>query len=384
MRRKIEESIGKVRRWVERNEYRGYDPADGNASFLHALTFGNVFLQRVLQQAVLRAPFNIRPLVGVPRQESTKGRGYMAWGYIEMFKEMSDVQYRRLAKECLGWLMQNRARTYTQYCWGNHFNYATRSGKLPRFEPTIVWSSLIGEAFLEAYEVFGNKEYLDITLSVCDWILQLPRERTKAGSCLSYVAFRQNSIHNSNMLGAALLARASCHARIEGAVETACESMLYSCSRQRRDGAWFYGESPTYRWVDNFHTGYNLDSLRRYIKCTGDKQFEKNLRGGLTYYKEHFFEPDGRPRYYDSRTYPIDIQSAAQAIETLGSISNQDPESLLLACRVAEWTIDNMQAPDGHFYYRDLGWTKVKTPMIHWGQATMFKALAVLLSRLAR
>jgi hypothetical protein len=38
-----------------------------------------------------------------------------------------------------------------------------------------------------------------------------------------------------------------------------------------------------------------------------------------------------------------------------------------------------MQAGDGHFYYRDLGWKKVKTPMLHWGQGTMFKALANLL-----
>jgi hypothetical protein len=41
-----------------------------------------------------------------------------------------------------------------------------------------------------------------------------------------------------------------------------------------------------------------------------------------------------------------------------------------------------MQAPDGHFYYRHLGWTKVRTPMLHWGQATMVKALAQLLATL--
>ena len=42
-----------------------------------------------------------------------------------------------------------------------------------------------------------------------------------------------------------------------------------------------------------------------------------------------------------------------------------------------------MQAPDGHFYYRDLGWKKVKTPMLHWGQGTMFKALAHLLTKMS-
>lgn len=51
--------------------------------------------------------------------------------------------------------------------------------------------------------------------------------------------------------------------------------------------------------------------------------------------------------------------------------------------KVADWTINNMQARDGHFFYRDFGWKKVRTPMLHWGQGTMVKALAVLLGKLA-
>ncbi len=51
--------------------------------------------------------------------------------------------------------------------------------------------------------------------------------------------------------------------------------------------------------------------------------------------------------------------------------------------RVADWTLREMQAADGHFYYRDLGWTKVRTPMLHWGQGTMIKAIASLLGKVA-
>jgi len=63
-------------------------------------------------------------------------------------------------------------------------------------------------------------------------------------------------------------------------------------------------------------------------------------------------------------------------------MAEDDPECLVLAARVAEWTINNMQAKDGHFCYRDLGWNKVTTPMLHWGQGTMVKALTVLLEKL--
>jgi hypothetical protein len=158
-------------------------------------------------------------------------------------------------------------------------------------------------------------------------------------------------------------------------------AMTYSCTRQNDDGAWYYGEAQKYHWIDNFHTGYNLDCLKRYIDSSGDREFEPQIHRGFEYFKANFFEDGGRPKYYHDKALPIDIQCAAQAIDTLSFFSDVDPTSLKLAETVAAWTISNMQAPDGHFYYRDLGWKIIKTPMLHWGQGTMFKALAHLLMK---
>jgi hypothetical protein len=185
------------------------------------------------------------------------------------------------------------------------------------------------------------------------------------------------------MLGAALLARVAAYIKDSEALQLAREAIRYSCLHQNSDGAWFYGEASKYHWIDNFHTGYNLDSLKRYIDSTGDFEFQPTLQRGLQYFKHHFFAPDGRPKYYHDRAMPVDIQCAAQAIDTLTFFSDIDCESLDMALKVAWWTIRNMQARDGHFYYRDLGWKKVKTPMFHWGQGTMFKALAHLLTKLS-
>jgi len=55
-----------------------------------------------------------------------------------------------------------------------------------------------------------------------------------------------------------------------------------------------------------------------------------------------------------------------------------------LSLKVANWAIDNMQDKDGHFYYRILPYKKVKIPMFHWGQATMYKALSSLLLKLSK
>ena len=79
----------------------------------------------------------------------------------------------------------------------------------------------------------------------------------------------------------------------------------------------------------------------------------------------------------------MDSQCAAQAIETLTRFSDIDEESLSLAVRVAEWSIRNMQDVDGHFYYRMYPLITSRTAMLHWSQATHYRALALLWSRLS-
>jgi hypothetical protein len=106
------------------------------------------------------------------------------------------------------------------------------------------------------------------------------------------------------------------------------------------------------------------------------------LMKGLDFFKAHFFEPTGRPRYYHDRTYPVDSQCAGQSIDTLALFSDIDPECLSLACKVARWTIENMQEPDGHFHYRHYPWGKARTPMLHWSQGVIFKSLALLQMKL--
>jgi rhamnogalacturonyl hydrolase YesR len=293
------------------------------------------------------------------------------------------LEYLHKSEAYLDWLSTQKAARFVNHSWSNHFDFASRGGSYTKDDPIIVWTSLIGFAYVDAYEQTNNSRWLEIADSVCRWIMDLPREKTVRGNCLSYLAHVQSSIHNSNMLGAAMLARTAKHTRNRKYLEVARSAMEYSCSRQRPDGAWQYGENPKYYWIDNFHTGYNLDSLRDYIESTGDDTWRPHLRKGLEFYKAHFFEENGCPKYYHDRRYPVDSQCAAQSIETLAISSADDPDSLALAVNVARWTIENMQGKDGHFFYRIYPFIKARTPMLHWAQATMYKALALLVDRLA-
>jgi hypothetical protein len=384
MKEIIENSINILEKWVEDHNYKGYDPADGLTSYLRPLTFGDLFLDRLLLQLIWRSPINLRPLLGVKPLDSCIGRGYMAMGYLAMFKWTGNESYKHKADLCLDWLVNHKAPGYADYSWGKMFDFVSRGGRQGKYEPITVWTSLIGFSFLDSYEITGNKKHLEVAESICDWILKIPRNQTDSGICLNYTAVGSGkcTIHNQSMLGAAMLVRTG---KLNDNFEylmLAKEAIKYTCTRQLSDGSWYYGEDPKFHWIDNFHTAYNLDALKCYIECTDDKTYVDNLKKGFDFFKNNFFEPTGRPKYYHNRTYPIDSQCAAQAIETLANFAEYDESALELGVKVANWTIENMQDRTGYFYFMRYPSIALKVPMIHWGQATTYKALAILRSKM--
>jgi hypothetical protein len=378
---KIMESIHQLSAWLEKNDYRGYDTFDGLSSkYLRPLTFETKFLRTVLQQGVRRFPLNVRPLLGIPKSRSTKGMGYLAKGFMRLQQATGDKAWGVKAESALQWLIENESTGYSGACWGNHFDYQSRGFYLPKGVPTIVWTSLIGHAFLDAYDHFNRENYLQVAVSACEHISRDLETYPEGDSlCISYIPTGKNEIHNANTLGASLLARTSSYSQNESYLSLARKAIQYTANHQRANGSWYYGEAPNVQWVDNFHTAYVLDCFKYYIAATGDDRFQAKLDAGYEYWKSTFFLPDGTPRYYDRKTLPIDIQCSSQAIDTLVFFHDRDPESLSLALNVAKWTIDNMQDRTGYFYYRRYSPRLVnKTPTLHWGQATMFCALAGL------
>jgi rhamnogalacturonyl hydrolase YesR len=381
LKNQIFESIQLLSGWLERNDYQGYDTFDGlNARFVRPLTFESKLLRTVLQQGVRRFPLNLRPILGVSKGHSTKGMGFLARGFIRLHQATGEQIWVDKAQFALKWLIANQSPGYSGACWGNHFDYQSRSFYLPKGVPTIVWTSLIGHAFLDGYEHFHDETYLQTAISACEHILRDLKTHADGDSvCISYIPGPDKPVHNANTLGASLLTRTYAHTHKDAYLELAEKAIKYTAKYQRSNSSWYYGEPTNLHWVDNFHTAYVLDCFKHYISSTGDYRFEKNLQTGYDYWKKTFFLEDGTPRYYDFKTLPIDIQCSSQAIDTLVFFSDRDPESVSLALRVAQWTIVHMQDPTGYFYYRRYSnWLVNKTPTLHWGQATMLCALAGL------
>jgi hypothetical protein len=153
----------------------------------------------------------------------------------------------------------------------------------------------------------------------------------------------------------------------------------YSSAKQHADGSWDYGEGPSQRWIDNFHTGYNLCALRSIGRYAGTTEFESSIRRGLAFYRAHFFREDGAPKYFHNRTYPVDIHCVAQSIITLVAFKDLDPRNVELARLVFEWAMNHMWDERGFFYYRVLRLFTIRTSYMRWAQAWMLLAMSALL-----
>lgn len=385
-RSEIAATLDRVEAWTVAHGWKAYDPFDGLNAWIRPFTLERKFLRQVVVQGVKRSPVNLRPWLGIRPETSTKGMGFFAAGFLKRYRTYRRAHDLERARFCLDWLRSHFSEGYSGMAWGNHFDYQTRHYFAPKGTPTLVWTSHIALAFVEAFEILGESAYLDVAVSASCFVRKdLPRHVEPDGSiCFSYVPHTESWVHNANLLGAALLAKVAHHTADEEARTLALAAFRYAQKYQRPDGSWYYGEAKTLQWIDNWHTAYNLDCFFMGLDALQEESLAETLRKGFDFYLQNFFEPDGKPKYYPHATYPIDIQNCSQSINTLVTLSRvkDGVNSVEVACRVARWTLDHMISPEGYFYHwKGRLWTN-RTPTFHWGQATMFHALAHLESAL--
>lgn len=367
--------VRELERWLQQHDWKAWEPHDGLRSPLRRFLGNNRPALLALKQIVLRSPWNLRPLLGIEPAHSPEARGFFARGYLRLHAALGNAQDRDAAVVMLDAMLEDVEPGYSGACWGNKFDYVTRFFYLPAGTPIVVWTAHNAHVFVDAYELLGDRKYLDVARSAAEFILRdLPRLAERGGECISYAPTGRYAVHNANVLGASLLARVGAITGEEQLMEVARRAIAYTVGHQQPDGSWWYGEAENLRWVDNFHTGYVLESLEMYENATSEDALAAATRRGFEYYERTFIEPNGMPRYFSDRAFPADVQCAAQSIETLRAFGRVDE-----ARRVAEWTIANLRDPSGYFYFRRHRGVTNKTPLLHWGQATMFSALAGLI-----
>jgi polysaccharide biosynthesis protein VpsJ len=378
----VQLSFRRLSQYLESVGFRGHEYDDLLASpLVRPLSRLGLYPAIAAVQVSKRFPIDLRGILGVPKLYSTKAWGFIIKGYLCHHLATGDERYLGHVRQGLDWLAEHRAQEYSGHCWGNDFDFASRAGFMPKGLPTIVWSSHIQEAFDLAFRVFRDTRYRDIVVSVADFVeLDLERMPDSTGCCLAYAPGVKHPVHNSNLLGVVALLRAWRYERRDRYYALASQALSWSLARINHNGSWYYGATEMLHWIDNYHTGYVLDCLCSAQDIAGDEFVGSNvIRNTYMFWREHFFELDGRPRFYHDRLYPIDIQATAQAIESFSKYAARDPSALDHARRVAGWAIRHMQKENGSFRYRIYRrWTN-ELEAIHWGQGTMLSALGHLM-----
>src|SRR5882762_5954937 len=248
---------------LQQQRYRGYEFDDFlGSSLVCFLSFNNLFLQRLAVQAGELIPFNVRPFLGIRKLESAKARGFFAKAYLYRFLATGDESWLSAAQSCLGWLLENSSKQYPGLSWGNAFDFASRGGLIPKDRPTIVWTAHIAEAFDLAYDVTKKLEYLNALEQSARFIISaLERHEDERGICFAYGPGAPALVFNSNLLGAATLLRWWKHSGDSTCFDLAQRAIAWTLPQINPDGSWHYGAGARYRWIDNFHTAYNIDCL---------------------------------------------------------------------------------------------------------------------------
>jgi hypothetical protein len=266
------------------------------------------------------------------------------------------------------------------WCCGYPFPWQTRSIVVPRGTPNLVCTTFVAATLLDLYEQRHESEHLWMAISAAEYILkELYWSDGGAVAGFGYpLPSVRTQVHNANFLAAALLCRVYKQTGQERFLGPALKAARYSAAKQQADGSWPYGEAPSQRWIDNFHTGYNLCALQGICRETGTAEFESCIRHGFEFYRTQFFREDGAARYFHNRTYPLDIHCVAQSIITLLAFRDLDPDNVRLACSVFRWAMSHMWDDQGFFYYRVLRFGTIRTSYMRWSQAWMLRALSEL------
>jgi hypothetical protein len=331
-------------------------------------------------QAVKRCPVNVRRLIGVPRARNTKGLALCVMALLRQNRAEHRKEHLREARELLTWLVEHQSKGFDGCSWGYNFDWQCKAFFVAKDAPNAVCTIFVARAFQRAYEELGDIGYLKVAERSCHFLRKYLLEERGDEANVKYVPGVATEVHNVNFLAAALLAGVGRHTKAEGLVEAARRVALFSTRRQNADGSWPYGEAPYQRWVDNFHTGYNLVALSQICEQMNEEAFSAALRRGYQFWNRHLMKPEGIPKYYVNRTYPIDVHSVAQAILTYLEFVTADETALQKAHRVCAWAVRNLYSRRGTFYFQKRLLYTNKIEYVRWGQCWMFLALSALLS----
>ena len=383
--RQIDHILDDVFSWSRKQEFKGYNKHDGlNSPPLRLLLGWAKWPRLIAIQTVMRAPINIRPLLGVPKTINPKGLALFTMGLLDRYRTDGSPRHLDEAKKLLGLLEAAQSQgAWSGSCWGYPYPWQDLGFFAPPHTPNAVVTAFVCEAFLAAYRTTKKTTYLETVGSACRFFLNdlTVLEDTPQSLCLAYMPMpMQMRVMDVSILIGSVMSQYSSLTGDNRMSETASRLVHYVVKQQTDYGAWFYTDPPSDSLIrhDNYHTGFILDALWRYMSASGNWQWTDAYEKGLHFYAKHLFNNDGSPRWMSDRDFPHDIHGAAQGLITFSLARNNGYEYDELLKKIGRWAINNLYNREGRFYYQQGPfWTK-KFTLLRWCNAWMFRGLATL------
>lgn len=395
---KVEETVGRFTKWLERYGELSYDHQSFFASDLgrsaKALYYRKPLLGKLAVAPMIFCEAVIpsaRKLFWKPQRFPIADAHY-AMGFALLFEALGEDKYYRRAVHFLEVLTATRSAGYDHYTWGYPFNWETRGGTIKEGTPLITTLPYVYEAFRQVYHIDGDPRWRKIMRSIAQHAL-LDYHDFETSPNASSCSYRPQpddpgGVINASAYRAFLLTSAALDFSDERYARVAERNLNFVIESQNPDGSWYYSTDAVRDFVDHFHTCFVLKALAKIEQQTRNPECGAAIESGVSYYAKNLVDAKGLPMPFSKRprltVYRRELYDYAESINLgvllLGRFEALDRIlSSVVADLLARW-----QKADGSFRARELlvGWDNV--PMHRWAQAQVFRSLCLLLLELTK
>jgi hypothetical protein len=314
--------------------------------------------------AVRLSPLNVRPVLGVRPSLNAKGCALLAMAARRRAAATGNRAHADLAVRMTTELQRMAVPAGDAFGWGYDFPWANRSFLAPAGSPNAVVTCFALDALAGDPGQRLSAAGVRFLRSGLNW-WDVP-----GGRAVSYTALDRREVVNV----LALVARALWRSGGDGDRSAAEELAGRVLALQAPDGSWPYGSAANDAFIDLYHTGFVLRSLRD-LDSWGMPGLRAAQGRGLAFLERELITGDGTPRPGPGRRYPVDTHAWAELVLVGAAF-----ERPWLGTAVA-WGLDHLRRRDGAFVYQLRRPLDLRTPYIRWSQAWAYLAIATVLER---
>ncbi len=327
------------------------------------------------------------------RQRFPMADAHFAMGYAYLYKATGKEEFYNIAVHFLDELLKQKCPGFVNTGWGYPFDWMTNSGIIKKFTPLITNTPYGYEAFRDIYEIDGNQKWKDVMKSVADHVSEdyAEEKADENSAACSYVPAANivgkiRFVVNASAYRAFTLIDAAEKFGVAGYAETAQNNLNFVINAQRQDGSWFYAADGTDPFIDHFHTCFVLKNLIKIEKLTADKNLKPVIEKGMNFYLNNLLNEKGLPKPFAKAqrltVYKQELYDYAESLNLLLIYDSSKNSSKKILKSQLDDLAENWQTKKGYFRTRKLlaGWNNV--PYLRWGQAQLFRSLALWLYKI--